>query len=196
MSTPLTDDKQMVVNVFSKNRPKIRAALPAGLLACLMLSGCGDSNEFNPAGVLQSRPVRLDGEQVILGQEHLECGAHEDLWIIAPMGEGRAVARLAKKARDLQFSDDVQIGDPVIGAPYAQLRGSFPVNVIRIGSVRDEDAYTKLADVKVSVKIGHSCFQNNPPLLMGIRHGRFDQSRNPVFRFRLDGGWQADQVIH
>ena len=118
------------------------------------------------------------------------CGPIESL------GNGRALGRLTKKGRELQFSDDIQIGDPAVGAPYVQLHGSFPVNVIQAGSVRDEDEWTKSADAKVAVRINHSCFQAAPPDLMGIRHGQFDQSTNPVFRFKLDGEWQVDGVVH
>lgn len=177
----------MVVNVLR--------LIPGGFLACLVLAGCGGGG-FDPRGILESRPVRLDGEQVTLDQAQVDCGAREDLWIVSPMGDGRTIARLTQKGRDLQFSDDVHIGDPAIGVPYAQIRGSFPVQVIKTGSVQDEDAFTKLADAKVGVKINHRCFQDNPPLVMGIRHGQFDPSANPVFRFKLDGEWLSDQVVH
>ena len=190
-SAPPTDDKQMVPNVFPRNDLRIGGAC----LALLMLMGCGGGG-FDPNAALESRPVRLDGEQVTLYQEQVDCGAREDLWTITPIGDGRAVARLTKKGRNLQFNDDVQIGDPVIGLPYVQLHGSFPVKVMQMGAVRDEDEWTKLADAKVGVAIDHSCFQANPPVLLGIRHGQFDQSANPVFRFKLDHEWLVDQVIH
>jgi len=160
-----------------------------------MLAGCG-SGEFSAKGVLESHPVQLDGEQVVLDPGQVDCGTHEDLWDITPLGDGRAVARLTKKGRDLQFSDDVQIGDPAVGVPYVQIHGTFPVKVFQVSSVRDEDAYTKLAEVKLTVRIDHSCFQSNPPVLMGIRHGQFDPSASPVFRFKLDGEWMVDQIVH
>jgi hypothetical protein len=181
----------MVVNIL----PRKRVGLPLGLLAGLILAGCGPGG-FDPNGILQSRPVRLDGEQIVLNPGQLECGAHEDLWTVASLGDDRSVARLNQKARDLQFSDDVQIGEPGIVTPYAQIHGSFPVKVVQVGSVRDEDAFTKTADAKIAVLIDHSCFQNNPPVLMGVRHGKFDPSTNPVFRFKLDGDWSVDQIVH
>lgn len=181
----------MVPNVFPRNDLRTGGAC----LAFVMLMGCGGGG-FDPNATLESRPVRLDGEQVTLYQEQVDCGAREDLWIVSPIGDGRAVARLTKKGRDLQFSDDVQIGDPVIGLPYVQIHGSFPVKVMMMGSIRDEDEYTKLADAKVGVTIDHSCFQANPPVLMGIRHGQFDQTANAVFRLKLDHDWMVDQVIH
>jgi hypothetical protein len=181
----------MVANVFCN--PGLRICGPT--LACLMLAGCGPSG-FDLTGSLESRPVRLDQEQVVLNTEQVDCGAREDLWTMSPLGDGRFVGRLTQKGRDLQFSDDVQIGDPAVGVPYAQVHGSFPVKVIQTGSVRDEDEWTKSGDAKVAVVINHSCFQANPPMLMGIRHGQFDQSSNPAFRFKLDGEWQVDRVVH
>jgi hypothetical protein len=178
----------MVANVFD-NR------ICGAALGCLLLGGCG-SGGFDPTGVLESRPVRLDTEQVVLTPEQVDCGTREDLWTISPLGEGRSFGRLTQKGRNLQFSDDVQIGDPVAGVPYVQLHGSFPVKVILAGSTRNEDEWTKSADAKVSVKIDHSCFQANPPMLMGIRHGQFDPSSSPVFRFKMDGEWQVDRVLH
>jgi len=140
--------------------------------------------------------VQLDGEQVVLDQGQVDCGAREDLWTITPMGEGRALGRLTPKGRNLQFSDDVQIGDPAVGVPYAQLHGTFPIKVQQSGSVRDEDEFTKSAEAKVGVRIDHSCFQGPLPTLMGIRHGQFDPSTSPVFRFKLDGQWTVDRVLH
>jgi len=166
-----------------------------GFLPFLLLAGCGGGG-FDPNGILESRPVRLDGEQVILSPQQVDCGVNEDLWTVSSLGDVRAVGRLTKKARDIQFNDDVQIGDPLIGLPYAQIQGSFPVKVIQAGSVRDEDAFSKLADAKVGVQIDHKCFQSNPPVLMGVRHGKFDHSANPVFRFKLENDWLLDQIVH
>ena len=164
-------------------------------LVFLALAGCGGGG-FNPGGILESRAVRLDGEQIVLDQGQVDCGAREDLWTITPMGDGRALGRLTPKGRDLQFSDDIQIGDPLVPTPYAQIHGNFPVKVLQVGSVRDEDEWTKLADVKLTVGINHSCFQANSPALMGIRHGQFDASANPVFRFKMDQEWTVDKIVH
>ena len=181
----------MVLNVFLNTRLRICGAT----LAYLLLAGCGGDG-FDPAGVLESHPVRLDGEQVVLTPEQVDCGAREDLWTMSPLGEGRSLGRLTTKGRNLQFNDDVQIGDPAVGVPYVQLRGSFPVKATQAGSAHDEDEWTKLADAKVLVRIDHKCFQASPPALMGIRHGQFDHSASPAFRFKLDGEWQVDRVVH
>lgn len=167
----------------------------AGLLACLALAGCGGGG-FDVNGLLEAHPLRLDGEQVVLSGEALDCGTREDLWTVSSLGGERSVGRLSQKARDLQFSDDVQIGDTAVGAPYAQIRGSFSVKALQVGSIRDEDVFTKLADAKVAVQIDHSCFQNGMPLLMGIKHGQFSRSTNPLFRFKMDGEWTMDQIVH
>ncbi len=174
---------------------KILLRIVGVFLVFLALAGCGGGG-FNPGGILESHAVRLDGEQVVLDQGQVDCGAREDLWTVTSMGEARALGRLTPKGRDLPFSDDVQIGDPAVGAPYVQIHGALPVKVVQIGSVRDEDEWTKLADAKVTVGINHSCFQTNPPALMGIRHGQFDASANPVFRFKMDQEWTVDKVVH
>jgi len=181
----------MVANLFDNNSLRILGAT----LASLMLAGCGGGG-FDPTGLLESRPVRLDGEQVVLSPDQVDCGTREDLWTISPLGDGRSFGRLTQKGRSLQFNDDVQIGDPVAGVPYVQLHGSFPVKVIQTGAIRDEDQWTKAADAKVAVKIDHSCFLASPLMLMGVRHGQFDPSTSPAFRFKLDGEWQVDRVVH
>jgi len=140
--------------------------------------------------------VRLDGEQVMFDPGQIECGVREELWVVRSLGDTRSVAQLTQKGRSLQFSDDVHMGELPGGTPYVQLHGSFPVQVLRMGSVRDQDEFTKLADAKIGVKINHACFGSPLPILMGIKHGQFDPSTNPVFRFKLDGEWTADQVIH
>ena len=181
----------MMGNVFLR----ILGGILASVLLAICLASCGPSG-FDPVGTLEYRPVRLDGEQVLLDQGQLECGTREELWNLSPLGEGRGIARLTKKARDLQFSDDVQIGDPAVGSPYAQIHGTFPIRVLRMGSVHDEDQFTKTVEAKISVSIENACFQSTPVILMGIRHGQFDPSANPVFRLKLDQTWSVDQVVH
>jgi hypothetical protein len=161
-------------------------------LACLALAACG-GNGFDPNGLLEGRPVRLDGEQIILNSTQVECGAQNDLWTVTPMGDGRSLGRLTQKGRDLQFGDDVQIVAP---NTYVQVRGSFPLKALQIGAITDSDAFTKTMEAKVGVRIDHKCFQDSFPVLMGIRHGEFTAATNTVFRFRLENEWQFDQIIH
>jgi len=162
------------------------------LLACLALSGCG-GNGFDLNGLLEGRPVRLDGEQIVLNSTQVECGAQNDLWTVSPMGDDRSLGRLTQKGRDLQFGDDIQIVAP---NPYVQVRGLFSLKALQIGNITDSDAFTKTVEAKVGVRIDHKCFQDNFPVLMGIRHGEFTASTNTVFRFKLENEWQFDQIIH
>jgi hypothetical protein len=172
--------------------PNLSPKISGVLFGCLVLAGCG-GNGFDPNGLLESRPVRLDGEQIVLNSTQVECGAQNDLWTVTPMGDGRSLGRLTQKGRDLQFGDDIQIVAP---SPYAQVRGSFPLKVLQVGTIQDSDAFTKTAEAKVGVRIDHKCFQDNFPALMGIRHGQFTPSTSPVFRFKLDNDWQFDQIVH
>jgi len=172
--------------------PTLPLKISGLLLGCLALSGCG-GNGFDPNSLLEGRPVRLDGEQVVLNLSQVECGAQNDLWTITPMGEARSLGRLTQKGRDLQFGDDIQIVPPT---PYAQVRGSFSLKVLQVGTIQDSDAFTKIAEAKVGVRIDHKCFQDNLPILMGIRHGEFTASTSTVFRFKLENEWQFDQIIH
>ena len=68
--------------------------------------------------------------------------------------------------------------------------------VMQDGETRDEDPLTKVYSAKVGVLIAHSCFQNKPPILMGIRHGQFDPSVKAVFRLKLEADWLVTEVIH
>ena len=158
----------------------------------MALAGCG-GNGFDPNGLLESHPVRLDGEQIVLNTTQVECGAQNDLWTVTPMGDGRSLGRLTQKGRDLQFGDDIQIVSP---NPFAQVRGAFPLKVLQGGTIQDSDAFTKTMEAKVGVRIDHKCFQDSMPVLMGIRHGEFTSAANTVFRFKLENEWQFDQIIH
>jgi hypothetical protein len=109
------------------------------------------------------------------------------------MGEERSLGRLTQKGRDLQFGDDVQIVQP---ASWVQLRGSFSLHALQVANIQDSDAYTKVAEAKVGVRIDHKCFQDSLPVLMGIRKGQFSSAANVSLRFKLDNEWQFDQVVH
>jgi len=166
--------------------------ISGGVLACLILAGCGGGG-FDPNGLLESHAVQLDGEQVSLSPGQVDCGAQDDLWTVTPMGDDRSIGRLTQKGRNLKFDDDLQI---TAAGTIAHIRGSFPLKVLQMGNIKDEDATTKIADAKVGVSIDHKCFQDSLPVLMGIRHGQFTASANPVFRFKMDNDWVFDRLVH
>jgi hypothetical protein len=163
----------------------------------LLTAGCAegpfDANKVR--SVLEAQPVQLDGEQVTIAHETINCGEKNDLWIMTSLGN-RSVARLTQAARDLQIDDDIHLGDPGFPLPYAQLRGRFRLRVLNVGEIRDDGEFVRLVDVRVGVVINHPCFENQAPQLMAVRRGNFTQEDLPTFRFRKDGDWMYDQLLH
>ena len=170
-----------------------------GLLPCLILAGCGGS-EFSGGKIqyrLETEPIQLDGEQVMMNRGQVDCGVTRELWDLQELGkEDRQVAHLTDAARALGFSDDIQIGEPGFINPYAQIRGKFMVTLLDMGSVKDEGPRFKLVETKLGIKIDHECFANPLPVLMGVRHGKFTQTAYATVRFRLDDNWYYDQIVH
>jgi hypothetical protein len=174
------------------------AALIAGL--ALISAGCGEG-DFNYGKIghlIQNSPMRLDAEYVMLSGGQLDCGVQEDLWEKPPELKGipgeRSTARLTDKGRNLKFSDDVNIGD--MRQPYVQVRGDFNLQAIDIQSEHDgPEPGTKLVDVKLGVKIDHSCF-GGPLIMLGVRKGNFSEDYSPVLKFRFNNGWEFDKFVH
>lgn len=164
--------------------------------ALAILTGC-DSNEFNAgkvAGILQSGPVHLDAEYVILTPEQVECGVKNELWEAPTGGSGRSLARLTDKGRSLNFSDDVSIGD--MKFPYVQVRGDFTLAALDVHADRaGPEKDTKLVDVKLGVPISNNCFPR-PLVMMGLRKGAFVQDGVPTLLFRLNNTWSFDRIMH
>jgi len=163
---------------------------------CLALTGCsnGAFDESRIRYLLENGTISLNGEQVILSQQQLECGARAELWELENLGPLRSVGRLTARGRELKFDDDVQIGD--MKMPYTQVRGAFPLQLIEVQTIKDEGAKTKIVEGKVGVRIDHSCF-SNPVQLMGVRHGKFTQEFPPRFQFvAADDDWQFDSIAH
>lgn len=167
----------------------------------MVLAGCGqgDFNYGKVGHLVEGSPIRLDAEYVMLNNDQVNCGVQEDLWDSPPPFKGiqgeRAVARLTDKGRNLKFSDDVQIGD--MRQPYAQVRGDFNLQAVDIMSDHDgPQPGTKLVDVKIGVKIDHTCFPNPVPM-MGVRKGNFTQDYAPVLEFRFNNnGWEFEKFVH
>jgi hypothetical protein len=164
------------------------------ILGLAMLTGCGSSDFDGGAikGMLEGSPQELSGEQVLLTDQQVTCGAQNDLWD-PPSGN---TARVQQKGRNLHFSDDVRLNDPEIPQPYIQIAGSLPVQVADVSRIRDTDGGMKLADVKLGITISHECFPAPLPV-MGIRKGKFAADAPVVFRFRGGGKeWALDKLIH
>jgi hypothetical protein len=178
--------------------PSARRLALSGIIgfSFLNLPGCSNG-PFDGSRVrylIESKPVTLDGEQVQLTDSMVQCGQKAELWELEPLSGGRSIGRLLPAGMKLKFSDDVQIGE--MRNPYAQVRGDFSLTLLELQDIRDEGPTTKIVDARVGVRIDHSCFQT-PPLLMGVRHGRFTQDYQPRFQFTLvNDDYQYDSIVH
>lgn len=165
-------------------------------LAC---AGCGPGPFDEQKVKIQSEaaPMRLDGEQVSLNQQQLECGVQFDLWEAPELnGLDRTVARLSAAGRALKFDDDVVVVEPGYHQPYVQIRGEFQLFVGEIPFIHDGEDGTKTAEAKIGVVIQHPCFQNPLPIL-GVRKGRFSQETLPKLQFVLaDNRWTPEKFLH
>jgi hypothetical protein len=163
------------------------------ILAALGLSGCGSPGFDGGAvkGMLESAPLDLSNEQVVLNESQLDCGTKNELWD-PPSGN---MARLTQKGRDLHFTDDVRLNDPDIRQPYTQVSGKFPVQVADVTKIRDTDG-AKLAEVRLGIMVAHECFTSPLPL-MGVRKGKFTPEAPVVFRFKgSDKEFTFDKLMH
>lgn len=167
-------------------------------LAMASLTGCGE-REFGDGqfrGTIDGQQTRLDGEQVVLTKGQVDCGEREELWTVDSLGPDRQVGHLTQRGRDLGFGDDLQIGENGSLNAYVQVRGTFPLSVLQINAVRDDGPGNKIVDAKIGVKFGNSCFDNPVPVLLGVKKGQFTETAGTLMRFRLDGGWVYDQIVH
>jgi len=163
------------------------------------LTGCGgDFNYGKARNIIESNPVRLDAEYVILTTAQYECGIQEDLWDRPTQYQAlpgqTATARVTSKGNALKFSDDVILGDRRF--PYVQIRGDFSLAVNDISNDKaGPEEFTRLVETKVAAIITHSCFQTPLPI-MGVRKGQFTQDYAPIFLFRYNNGWSIDKIVH
>ena len=163
------------------------------ILAVAGLSSCSTPGFDSDAvkGMLESTPLELSNEQVVISDTQLECGTKNELWD-PPNGN---VARLTQKGRDLHFTDDIRLNDPEIHVPYTQVNGKFPVQVADSSKIRDTPG-GKLADVRLGIMVAHECFTSPLPL-MGIRRGKFTPEAPVVFRFKgSDKDFTFDKLMH
>ncbi|MEO8097096.1 MAG: hypothetical protein ABI811_05300 [Acidobacteriota bacterium] len=169
------------------------ALVPLALLLSACEAGPFDGSQAH--GVLQSKPMELDGEQVVITPEQITCGEMKELWTVDQVGSSGAIGRLSAAARKLQFSDDIRMGDPAFRNPYVQVKGTFDVEVKSVAELIDIDPQTKEIEAIMGVKINHPCFTSPLPL-MGVRHGVFSQTTNPRFLFKLRNGWTVEKILH
>jgi len=130
-------------------------ALSLGSLSC----GLGEFNDGRCALAIGRSPVRLDGEQVMMTRQQVDCGGNNDLWETPQLfGEDRATAHLSAGGRALKFDDDVTLFEPGQSKPSVQVRGEFPLQVLEIVNTKDDEPGVKLVEVKLGINIPHSCF--------------------------------------
>jgi hypothetical protein len=177
-------------------RPLISASVV--LLLSIICSACG-SNDFNEdrgRGLVEAKPVRLDGEQASLTPTQVDCGVKSELWE-APTetSPGHSSAHLMQPGRDLKFSDDVLV-DPAFRQPYVQLKGDVQLVVLSYVGAKAAGENSKIGEFTVGAKIPHACFSSPVPLL-GVKKGNFREDVPVAFRFNLtEDGWHMDQLLH
>ncbi len=167
----------------------------------LSLTGCvmaplDDATNIKMA--VEAQPIRLEAEQVVLTPRQVDCGTREDLWEPPAQGsESRQSARLMTGGKALHFDDDVSVTETGYAQPYVQVRGEFPVVVEEVIHVRNgSGANSRIAQVKASVTVAHSCFARPLPL-MGVRNGKFHQDISPTVELRVEGEtWKFERVLH
>jgi len=175
------------------------SALLAGLL-CALASGCGDPDAFNDGvakAAAQAEPFQLDSEQVDMNVTQLACGVSSELWDAPSVGTDRTVSRLQKKARDLNFADDISSDEPGHQWPYTQVRGKFPLQLDQVISIKDgEDKNTKIVQARIGIRIADPCF-DTPLYIMGIRKGQYRDDLPATLQYERYGeGWHLTKIVH
>jgi len=177
---------------------RLHISLAIVVLLSIVSAGCSgkDFNEDKAREIVESQPVRLDGEQASLNNAQIDCGVRSDLWE-APVeaSPGHTSAHLLQAGRDLKFSDDV-LSDPAFQHSYVQVKGDLALQVSSIVGTKDAPDDMKIGEFRVGVKIPHACFPNPLPL-MGVKKGLFREDVPVAFRFKLaEDGWHMDQLLH
>jgi hypothetical protein len=177
---------------------QLRSVLLAAAL--IGFAGCGNNKDFDEdraKDILEATPVSLDSEQVTITQKQFDCGMQAELWDgLTQVSQERSTAHLSAEAKQLGFSDDI-VTEPGYHQPYAQVRGSFPLQVDQVSAIRDgEESGTKLVVAKAGIKIQNACFENPLPL-MAVNKGKFQEDSQARFLFRSsDDGWRLEKLVH
>jgi hypothetical protein len=161
-------------------------------------SACGpkDFDEGLAGAILQEKPMKLDGEQLILTDGQVSCGAENDLWESPSRAGDRTTARLLDKGRALGFYDDVVVREGGSQISYSQVRGELPLEFNPPSEIHDAAAGVKIVTVKVGARINHSCFPSALPI-MGVRKGQFNSEAAPTLRYVQEGpDWKFDRIVH
>jgi hypothetical protein len=172
--------------------------VPMAALA-LTLAGCG-APEFSAQTAkeaIETKPLDLHREQLILTDEQVTCGDREELWHVTQLGPGHIVGRLTPAGQKLNFSDDVRVAGPGQGSSRVQVSGTFPLRVLTVSSIEDQGANAKRVEARTAVVIEHECFKRPLPMLMGIRKGEFSASTAPMFQMKMrEFTWSVDELVH
>ncbi len=177
---------------------RIRVSMAVVVVLSMLSAGCAgtDFDEEKAKNIVETKAFRLEGEQVSLTPEQVECGVRAELW--EPRVEsspGHSSCHLTQQGRDFKFSDDV-ITEPNFRLSYAQVKGEFALQVFSAGAVKNAPDGMKTGEFKVGAKIHHPCF-SGPLLIMGVKKGVFREDAPVVFRFQLTpDGWAMDQLLH
>jgi hypothetical protein len=165
----------------------------------VVLAGCGNNQDLDGDKVkeiLEANPVSLDREQVTLTQKEVDCGTQAELWA-SPIqfSPERSTSRLNEEAKSLGFSDDV-VTETGYRQPYAQVQGSFPLQIDEVSSIRDGADGTKIVAAKAGVKIQNACFPDPLPL-MAVNKGKFKEDSLVSFMFSAtEKGWKLEKLVH
>jgi hypothetical protein len=170
-----------------------RLAAIVAVLAMSLLTGCADAPFDIEAAhsTIESQPLALSGEHVVLNGEQIACGARKGLWTVS---EDIGLARLSAEGQAL-FGDDVRLRGKDTPGGTTPLRGTFPIKVFSIESLKDNAIGVKIAEARVGVVLAHSCFPDPIPLL-GIYRGNFSDEAAPRLRLEEAQGWAAVAVLH
>ena len=177
-------------------RNRERLLLASALFAFCCACGPKGFDEAMVGVRLQEKPVKLDGEQVILTDGQVSCGVQNELWDAPASVGNRMTARLLDKGRALNFYDDVVVREGASQISYVQVRGDFPAEVVPPSDIKDMGDGVKIVNVKVGARINHSCFTSPLPI-MGVRKGQFAADALPTLRYVQEGSdWKFDRIVH
>jgi hypothetical protein len=176
-----------------------RAPVASAAVLSVLLWGCNRNSfdEGRVVDVIGERPFDLDSEEVTLTNAEVSCGVDMELWDAPVDAPGRMVARLTQKARDLNFTDDISIGETGYSQPHAQMRGKVSLAVSQVLSIADgKEQGIKIVQVQLQVVVSHACFPAPLPI-MGIRRGQPVQGLAPSVEFDYtNDGWRLEKFLH